>query len=218
MKPLIDPINLSNHLALTRNRLTERNNVMKNVFIVCLLFLAAVSKAYPQASAGVRGGILYSHLKGPLPTSTITGWEVGVFSKAEIGEGGAYFQPEIDYSLKGGKVAYHDSSFVLRMQYASVRLLGIYNFTDWLYAGGGGFFSFLVKTDQDKEFVKPDYFFPFALGVVLTTGVQMSFVTLGVRYDSGLSVLTKQADPEVAGNALQNEKIKALQLTLGVSF
>ena len=191
---------------------------MKKVCIICLVFFAAVLKTYSQATVGVRGGILYSHLKSPLPAETLNGWEAGVFSKAEIGEGEVYFQPEIDYSAKGGKITYHDSTFVLRMQYASVRLLGVYNFTDWLYAGGGGYFSFLVKQEQDKEFVNPSYFFPFAVGVVFTAGVEIKFITLAVRYDSGLTVLTKQADPEIAGNALQDAKIKALQLTLGVSF
>jgi len=197
---------------------TSKTVLMKNAFVVCLLFCAAVLKTYSQAAIGVRGGVLYSHLKSPLHSENIIGWEAGVFSKAEIGEGGAYFQPELDYSEKGGKQFLHDSSFVLRMQYASVRLLGLYNFTEELFAGAGGYFSFLVKANQNKEFVKPSYFFPFAAGLVFTAGVQIKSVVLALRYDSGGTVITKQADPEVAGNALQDSKTRALQLTAGVSF
>jgi hypothetical protein len=191
---------------------------MKNAIVVCLVFFAAILKTYSQASIGVRGGILYGHLKSPLRSENIIGWEAGVFSKAEIGEGGAYFQPELDYSQKGGKQFYNDSSFVLRMQYASFRLLGIYNFTDWLFAGAGGYFSYLVKTDQDKEFVKPSYFSPLAAGLVFTGGVQIEAITLALRYDLGGTLITKQSDPEIAGNVLQDSKTRALQLTAGVSF
>src|SRR5947209_5518126 len=96
------------------NILNLKKTLMKNVFIVCVVFFAVVFKTYSQATVGVRGGILYSHIKGPLPSENIQGWEAGVFSKAEIVEDEIYFQPEIDYSMKGGKVLYHDSTFTLR--------------------------------------------------------------------------------------------------------
>jgi hypothetical protein len=190
---------------------------MKSTFIVCLVFFAAIFKSYSQASIGVRGGILYSHLKSPLPSEDIMGWEAGVFSKADLG-GGAFFQPELDYSQKGGKQTYNDSSFTLKMQYASLRLLGGYNFTEALFAGAGPYVSYLVKTEQDKEFVKPSYFSPLAAGVVFTAGVQLSVVTLAVRYDSGLTLITAQSDPEIDGNVLQDSKTRAIQFTAGVSF
>jgi hypothetical protein len=191
---------------------------MKKIFIVSLVFFAAALKTYSQASLGVRGGVLYCHLKTPLPSENIIGWEAGVFSKAELGEGGTYLQPELDYSQKGGKQSYNDSSFTLRMQYASFRLLGVYNFTERLFAGGGPYVSYLVKTKQDKEFVKPSYFSPLAAGVVFTAGVELLPVTLALRYDFGLTLITTEGDPEVAGNILQNSKTRAMQLTAGISF
>jgi hypothetical protein len=190
---------------------------MKNTFIICLLFFATIVKSYSQASLGVRGGVLYAHLKSELPSENIIGWEAGIFSKAELGEG-PFLQPELDYSQKGGKQTAGDSSFTLRMQYASFRLLGGYNFTEALFAAGGFYFSYLVKTEQDKEFVKPSYFSPLAAGAVATAGVQVSAFTFALRYDWGLTFITKQSDPEIAGNILQNSKTRAVQLTAGVSF
>jgi hypothetical protein len=190
---------------------------MKNAIVICLVYFVLVFNAYSQASLGVRGGILYSHLKSPLTSENIIGWEAGIFSKADIG-GGAFFQPELDYSEKGGKQFYNDSSFTLRMQYASLRILGGYNFTDWLFAGAGPYFSYLVKSKQDKEFVKPSYFSPLAFGLVFTAGVEIEPVTLALRYDSGLTLITTQSDPEVAGNVLQNSKTRAIQLSAAISF
>jgi hypothetical protein len=190
---------------------------MKIACIVSVLFLASFVKSYSQASLGVRGGVLYAHLESQLPSENIVGWEAGVFSKAELGEG-PFLQPELDYSQKGGKQTLNDSTSTLRMQYVSFRLLGGYNFTDALFAGAGFYVSYLVKTTQDKEFVKPSYFSPLAAGAVATAGVQFSSLTLALRYDWGLTLITKQNDPEIAGNVLQNSKTRALQLTAGVSF
>jgi hypothetical protein len=192
---------------------------MKTLFFSFILLFAVVFKANSQASVGVRGGILYAHLKSELPSENIMGWEAGVYSKAELGEGPCPFiQPELDYSQKGGKQSYHDSTFTLKMQYASFRLLGGYNFTDNFFAGGGFYVSYLVKTEQDRQLVKPSYFSPLAAGAVVTTGVQLSLLTLALRYDWGLTLITKQNDPEIAGNALENSKTRALQFTIGVSF
>src|SRR5690242_13006664 len=146
---------------------------MKTIFIYFLLFFAVIFKVHSQASIGVRGGILYAHLKSELPSENIMGWEAGVFSKAELGEG-PFLQPELDYSQKGGKQTYGDSSFTLKMQYASFRLLAGYNFTDNLFAGGGFYVSYLAKTEQDKQVIKPSYFSPLAAGAVVTAGVQLS--------------------------------------------
>jgi hypothetical protein len=55
---------------------------MKSTFIICLLIIAAVFKTYSQASIGVRGGILYTHIKGPFPSENISGWEAGIFFKS----------------------------------------------------------------------------------------------------------------------------------------
>jgi hypothetical protein len=193
---------------------------MKNVLLICLLFFVAVIKTYPQASVGFRGGVLYAHLKSPLPSENIVGWEAGVFSKAELGDetGGPFLQPELDYSQKGGKQTYNDSSFTLRMQYASFRLLGGYDFTDAFFGAAGFYVSYLFNTEQDKQFVKPSYFSPLAAGAVVTAGVQVSALTFAVRYDWGLTLITKQNDPEIAGNILQNSKTRAVQFTAGVSF
>jgi hypothetical protein len=190
---------------------------MKITSIISILFFAVVFKTYSQATVGFRGGVLYAHLKSPLPSENIIGWEAGVFSKAELGDG-PFIQPELDYSQKGGKQTLNDSSFTLRMQYASLRLLGGYNFTDALFAGAGFYLSYLVKTEQDKEFIKPSYFSPLAAGAVTTAGVQFDAFTLALRYDWGLTLITKQNDPEMAGNILQDSKTRAVQLTAGVSF
>jgi hypothetical protein len=190
---------------------------MKKGLLICFIFFAAVVKVFSQASVGVRGGVLFAHLKSALPSENIMGWEAGVFSKAELGEG-PFIQPELDYSQKGGKQTVNDSSFTLRMQYASLRLLGGYNFTDALFAGAGFYFSYLVKTEQDKEFVKPSYFSPLAAGAVATAGVQVSAFTFALRYDWGLTFITQQSDPEIAGNILQDSKTRAVQLSAAVSF
>ena len=190
---------------------------MKTTYFICLLFLTSIFKTYSQATIGFRGGILYAHLKTPLPSENIMGWEGGIYSKAELGEG-PFIEPELDYSQKGGKQTYHDTTFTLKMQYASLRLLGGYNFTDNLFAAGGFYVSYLVKTQQDVEVVRPSYFSPLAAGAVVTAGVQFSAFTLALRYDWGLTLITQQNDPEKADSPLKDSKTRAVQLTAGVSF
>jgi hypothetical protein len=106
----------------------------------------------------------------------------------------------------------------LRIQYASLRLLGGYNFTEALFAAAGLYASYLVKTEQDKGFVKPSYFSPMAAGAIFAAGVQISAFTVALRYDAGLTLITKHSDPEISGNILQNSRTRAVQLTAGVSF
>jgi hypothetical protein len=187
----------------------------KYFFTICFAFIA--SQSFAQGTLGVKGGLTFNTIKSHLSSENLNGWEAGLYSKARISDK-FYFQPEIDYAIRGGKMSFGDSSFTVTMQTVNVRFIGIYNITEWFYVGAGPYFSYVLSAKENIEYVKPSYFSPFAVGLNFTAAFEIGLFTIALRYDDGLTLITRDADPEIEGNLLHDSKTRSLEVMLAVGF
>jgi hypothetical protein len=181
---------------------------MKKIILIGGLLLVAGIQAFaqlPSFTIGIKGGVNMSKLKTDLADeANRTGYSIGLFSR--VGAAGIYVQPELYLSSRGGKFTSVESSGGTTVQDDEVKftsldlpvLLGTRIGIPLIGVRfmAGPVFSFIV--DKEKP-VSSAYnsitdFSDYknqAIGLQLGTGVDLSKLTFDVRYEQGLTNVSK---------------------------
>jgi len=151
---------------------------------------------------GIKGGVNFSNLytKDGSHAKMLTGFNFGILSKMPITQHVAV-QPELYFTTKGAEVTYNspfvDGTARFNLNYLEVPLLLVLNLTDNvnIHVGPYGAFmiSGLVKNvsninlfNFEQNIVTADYN-RFDAGITIGAGIDIGIISLGARYNYGLT-------------------------------
>lgn len=185
-------------------------------FLYALTFL--ISASFGVASAqnstvvgpefGIKGGVnmsnLYSDSDDINDENALWGFNAGVFAAFPIADN-VFIQPEILFTTKGAELDYDyagiEGTNKFKLSYIEVPLLVRFNLTENFNIHVGGYASYLVnakiKGEGDFEFeeeLDADDFERFDAGLSAGVGVDFNPLSVGLRYNYGLTTIGKERD------------------------
>ena len=185
-------------------------------FLYALTFL--ISASFGVASAqnstvvgpefGIKGGVnmsnLYSDSDDINDENALWGFNAGVFAAFPIADN-VFIQPEILFTTKGAELDYDfagiEGTSKFKLSYIEVPLLVRFNLTENFNIHVGGYASYLVnakiKGEGDFEFeeeLDADDFERFDAGLSAGVGVDFNPLSVGLRYNYGLTTIGKERD------------------------
>ncbi|ABQ05341.1 porin family protein [Flavobacterium johnsoniae] len=178
---------------------------------------------------GVKGGFNMSNLYGSGDdvddNNILYGFNAGVYATLPISDFVA-IQPEVLFTTKGAKLEYSglvDGDAKFKLNYIEVPLLVRVNITKNFNVHAGGYASYLVSSkvtgSGDIEFnedVNRDDLNKFDAGIAAGVGVDFDPISIGVRYNYGLTTVGKERT--VLGNTYTFPDAKNSNLTLYLSY
>ncbi|QLC65546.1 PorT family protein [Flavobacterium sp. LPB0248] len=179
---------------------------------------------------GVKGGFNMSNLYGSGDNvddnNVLYGFNAGVYATLPISDFVA-IQPELLFTTKGAKLEYNnafasgDAKF--RLNYIELPLLVRVNVTKNFNIHAGGYASYLVSSkvsgngtvDFDQD-IDTDDLNKFDAGLSAGVGVDFNPISVGLRYNYGLTTVGKERT--VAGTTYTFPDAKNSNLTLYLSY
>lgn len=177
---------------------------------------------------GVKGGFNMSNLynNNADDENILYGFNAGVYATLPVSDFIA-IQPEILFTTKGAELEY-DNAFVsgtgkFKLNYIEVPLLVRVNVTKNFNIHAGGYASYLVssKVSGDGDFnfdeeIDTDDLNKFDAGLSAGVGVDFNPISIGLRYNYGLTTIGKERT--VAGTTYTVPDAKNSNLTLYLSY
>ncbi|SHH19168.1 porin family protein [Flavobacterium defluvii] len=180
---------------------------------------------------GVKGGFNMSNLisdgdNEPNDENILYGFNAGVYATLPISDFVA-IQPEILFTTKGSELEYNNAfasgNAKFRLNYIEVPLLVRVNITKNFNVHAGGYASYLVSskvtgdgTFNFNEDIDTDDLNKFDAGVSAGVGVDFNPISIGLRYNYGLTTVGKERT--VAGTTYTFPDAKNSNLTLYLSY
>jgi hypothetical protein len=208
---------------------------MQSNFLCALALFMTASFGMLQAQEekvttefGVKGGFNMSNLyqSEADDNNVIYGFNAGVYATLPISDFIA-IQPEILYTTKGAELDYNNA-FVegnakFKLNYIEVPLLVRVNITKNFNVHAGGYASYLVSSkvtgEGDISFdeaVDTDELNKFDAGLSAGVGVDFNPISVGLRYNYGLTTVGKERT--IAGTTYTFPDAKNSNLTLYLSY
>lgn len=177
---------------------------------------------------GVKGGLNMSNLYSDDTNdeNILYGFNAGVYATLPVSDFIA-IQPEILFTTKGSKLEY-DNAFAtgnakFKLNYIEVPLLVRVNITKNFNVHAGGYASYLVSSkltgDGDFTFdenIDTEDLNKFDAGIAAGIGVDFSPLSIGLRYNYGLTTVGKERT--VAGTTYTFPDAKNSNLSLYLSY
>lgn len=179
---------------------------------------------------GVKGGFNMSNFLSDDDEATdeniLYGFNAGVYATLPISDFVA-IQPEVLFTTRGSKLEYNndvtsgDAKF--KLNYIEVPLLVRVNITKNFNLQAGGYASYLVSSKltgngsfEFDEDIDTDDLNKFDAGIVAGVGVDFSPISIGVRYNYGLTTIGKERT--VAGQTYTFPDAKNSNLSVYLSY
>jgi hypothetical protein len=177
---------------------------------------------------GVKGGFNMSNLyqSEADDNNVIYGFNAGVYATLPVSDFIA-IQPEILFTTKGAELDYNNAflqgNAKFKLNYIEVPLLVRVNITKNFNVHAGGYASYLVSSkvtgDGDINFdeaVDTDDLNKFDAGIAAGIGVDFNPISVGLRYNYGLTTVGKERT--FAGTTTTFPDAKNSNLTLYLSY
>lgn len=177
---------------------------------------------------GVKGGFNMSNLyqNDADDNNVLYGFNAGVYATLPISDFIA-IQPELLYTTKGAELEYNNAfaegNAKFKLNYIELPLLVRVNITKNFNIHAGGYASYLVSSkvtgDGDINFdenIDTDDLNKFDAGLSAGVGVDFSPISIGVRYNYGLTTVGKERT--VAGTTYTVPDAKNSNLSLYLSY
>ena len=177
---------------------------------------------------GVKGGFNMSNLysNDANDDNVLYGFNAGVYATLPVSDFIA-IQPEILFTTKGAELDYNNAfatgNAKFRLNYIEVPLLVRVNITKNFNVHAGGYASYLVSSkvtgDGDINFdqeIDTDDLNKFDAGLSAGVGVDFNPVSIGLRYNYGLTTVGKERT--LAGTTYTFPDAKNSNLTLYLSY
>lgn len=177
---------------------------------------------------GVKGGFNMSNLyqSEADDNNVLYGFNAGVYATLPISDFIA-IQPEILFTTKGAELDYNSGiisgNSKFKLNYIEVPLLVRVNITKNFNVHAGGYASYLVSSkvtgDGDVTFdeaIDTDDLNKFDAGLAAGVGVDFNPISIGLRYNYGLTTVGKERT--VAGTTYTFPDAKNSNLTLYLSY
>lgn len=189
------------------------------------LGLMVAQSSYDSANPefGVKGGINMSNLyqSDADDENMLVGFNAGLYAKLPITDNIA-FQPELLYTTKGSKLDYDNGSAKIRLDYIELPLLFKFNLTQNFNIHAGGYASYLVNSKVSNDGIVDfdtnvtDDLERFDAGLAAGVGVDFNPISVGLRYNYGLTTIGKER--EVLGQTYNTLDAKNSSFNLYVSY
>jgi hypothetical protein len=210
---------------------TQKDLSMKNLLSLTMLFIFAFSLSSSQLSItkGIKGGVTFAGIggEGGTGSESTTQFCVGGFLEI-LFPGGASFQPEVLYSVKGfgGTVNLFGTNIKLtqRVSYIDIPMLLKYNLPTpevGVSFYGGPSLGILLgatldgevngvtsSTDNKDIYGSPD------LGIIIGTGVKIPLTTISLTLDARYYFSIKSIDKDGTGKVYNRDA----SLLAGLAF
>ncbi|PXY46556.1 porin family protein [Flavobacterium hydrophilum] len=192
--------------------------------------VSAQSSTVVGPEFGIKGGVnmsnLYSDSDDINDENVLWGFNAGVFAAFPIADN-IFIQPEILYTTKGAELEYDtagvEGTSKFKLGYVEVPLLVRFNLTDNFNIHVGGYASYLVNAkvtgEGDVEFdedLDADDFERFDAGLSAGVGLDFNPISIGLRYNYGLTTIGKERD--VAGTSYTFPDVKNSNLSLYLAY
>lgn len=188
------------------------------VFFVLMLAIIP-DLAFPQASSGFKAGAGLFSIHNSFSNTQQFAWQAGFFSQADLSD---HFtlQPELDYAERRNTMVAADSSVSLILRSVNLRFLGFYRFNDHFLIGAGPYFGYILQAKQSPVWIDKSWFNPFCLGLNAAATLQFYPVMFSLRYDTGLTLLTRDNATEVVKtlNPFNGSHTGGLELIVSFGF
>ncbi len=172
--------------------------------------VSAQSSTVVGPEFGIKGGVNMSNLYSDDvdDNNALWGFNAGVFAAFPIADN-IFIQPEILYTTKGAELEYNSDilsgTSKFKLGYVEVPLLVRFNLTENFNIHVGGYASYLVnaKVSNDteggdgldfEEDLDADDFERFDAGLSAGVGVDFNPISIGLRYNYGLTPIGKERD------------------------
>lgn len=155
---------------------------------------------------GVKGGLNMSNLytDDADDENVLFGFNAGVYATLPVSDFIA-IQPELLFTTRGSKLEYNNAlaqgNVKLKLNYIELPLLVRVNITKNFNIHAGGYASYMVSAkstgDGDFEFedqYDTDDFNKFDAGLAAGIGVDFNPISVGLRYNYGLTTIQKDGD------------------------
>ncbi|WP_441764657.1 porin family protein [Flavobacterium sp. W22_SRS_FK3] len=192
--------------------------------------LSAQNSTVVGPEFGIKGGVnmsnLYSDSDEINDENVLWGFNAGVYAAFPIADN-VFIQPEILYTTKGAELDYNyagiEGTSKFKLNYIEVPLLVRFNLTENFNIHVGGYASYLVnaktKGEGDVEFDEEfdaDDFERFDAGLSAGVGVDFNPISVGLRYNYGLTTIGKERT--VLGSSYTFPDAKNSNLSLYLSY
>jgi len=177
---------------------------------------------------GVKGGFNMSNLyqNDADDENVLYGFNAGVYATLPISDFVA-IQPEILFTTRGSEVDYNNAGLSgtakFKLNYIEVPLLVRVNITKNFNVHAGGYASYLVSSKLKgegsfdfNEGVDTDDLNKFDAGIAAGVGVDFNPISIGLRYNYGLTTVGKERT--VLGTTTTFPDVKNSNLSLYVSY
>lgn len=179
---------------------------------------------------GVKGGFNMSNLyqNDANDDNVLYGFNAGVYATLPISDFIA-IQPELLFTTKGAELKY-DNAFAsgdakFRLNYIELPLLVRVNITKNFNVHAGGYASYLVSskltgsgTFDFDENIDTDDLNKFDAGLSAGIGVDFNPISVGVRYNYGLTTVGKERTEPITGTKTTFPDAKNSNLSLYLSY
>lgn len=155
---------------------------------------------------GVKGGLNMSNLytDDADDENVLFGFNAGVYATLPVSDFIA-IQPELLFTTRGSELEYNNAlaqgNVKLKLNYIELPLLVRVNITKNFNIHAGGYASYMVSAkstgDGDFEFedqYDTDDFNKFDAGIAAGVGVDFNPISVGLRYNYGLTTIEKDGD------------------------
>ncbi|PWB23469.1 porin family protein [Flavobacterium sp. HTF] len=191
--------------------------IQSNFLFALTLFLTAsfgmlhAQNGNVTTEFGVKGGFNMSNLyqNDADDNNVLYGFNAGVYATLPIADNIA-IQPELLFTTKGAELEYNNELFQgnakFKLNYIELPLLVRVNITKNFNLQAGGYASYLVSSkvtgDGDIEFeedIDTDDLNKFDAGIAAGVGLDFSPISVGVRYNYGLTKVGKERNDGFGG-------------------
>jgi len=186
----------------------------------------------PSAKFGIKGSFQLTSLYIDNVSSEHmkAGFNAGVFAKLPVTTGFS-IQPELLYSVKGAKDTYSnfvqgDGEYRFNLGYVELPVLAVVNICKNFNIHAGGYAAYLVNANvkdvnndgsiEGATDLNTDNFNRWDFGLAGGAGFDFGNVTLGARYNYGLSNIGKSGN--LSGDLTKSSKNAGVAIYLGFGF
>ena len=212
-------------------------NLINKITIVSLLFffISSVSTAQEgkyRARAGIKGGVNFANLNvQDASFKSLTGLNLGLFAKLPVTRMVA-IQPELYYTGKGSDVTYNslfvDGTARFTLNYLEMPVLAVINVNDFFNFHVGPYASYLlngkvknqanVKLFDFEKNINTDDYNRWDAGVAVGVGIDIKAISIGARYNLGLTKVGKERSFLGTNYTFPNSKNGVLNFYVSISL
>jgi hypothetical protein len=185
-----------------------------------------------KTKLGIKGGLNLTTLySSDVSTSHMkAGFDAGIFAKFPVTRGFS-IQPELLYSLKGAKTSYDNAvqgsgEYRFNLGYIELPLLAVVNLGPNFNIHAGGYAAYMTNANiknvdnngnlEGATDLNADNFNRWDYGLVGGAGFDIEHVTLGARYNYGLSKIGKSGN--LSGDLARGMKNAGFSFYIGFGF